>query len=541
MNLVKRCIIATLAISLLALVFSCDNNAPHVHTFSEKWTSDSTHHWHAPTCDDTKEVDGKEEHKFGEGKVTKEATVDAEGEQTYTCTVCGYEKKEVIEKHKHVFSTDWSKDDDYHWHAAECGHTDAEEKIKHTFDDGVVTKEATETEEGEKTYTCTICGKTKTVKTGTSDHKHTYESTVSYDETYHWYKPTCAHTTEMKDKEKHSYDGGVTVEPTCTEDGKTTYKCTKCGYSYSETIPKKGHSFASTWSSDDEYHWHAATCEHSDAVVKEKHTFDSGTVKTEATCVADGTTTYTCSVCSKSVDKNVGKNENNHSGTLSYKYDSYLTKKSYKAQFCSACENFTGKEEGAEEGVEPLTGYWKSEKFENYGYDCIETLSFDDTNKTAVLELYMIYDNKFVMVERQQFIKYELKFAESESEKAQIEFTYEYKEPVRGEDGNTVYGEDGNITYETKTETMVMDVLENGTYNVIICSSTNPDTGIEYKIKHTKVSDNIHTEHKPTSSIEASEYLNIDLNTGEHFIPTNCDENLHEKFRPVRMKSSSSL
>lgn len=103
MNLVRRCIVATLAISLLALVFSCENNALHVHTFSEKWTCDSTHHWHSPTCDDTKEVDGKEEHKFGEGKVTKEATVDAEGEQTYTCTVCGYEKKEVIEKHKHVF------------------------------------------------------------------------------------------------------------------------------------------------------------------------------------------------------------------------------------------------------------------------------------------------------------------------------------------------------------------------------------------------------------------------------------------------------
>lgn len=224
-------------------------------------------------------------------------------------------------------STDWTTDDDYHWHAATCGHEDAEEKVKHSFDDGVVTKEANETEEGEKTYTCSICGKTKTVKTGTSDHKHTYESTVSYDETYHWYKSTCAHTTEMKDKAKHSYDGGVTVEPTCTEDGKTTYKCTECDYSYSDIITKKGHSFASTWSSDDEYHWYAATCEHSDVIVKEKHTFDSGTVKKAATCVEDGTTTYTCSICNKSVDKNIGKDENNHSGTLSYKYDSYLTKK----------------------------------------------------------------------------------------------------------------------------------------------------------------------------------------------------------------------
>ena len=32
------------------------------------------------------------------GKVTKEATTEAEGEKTYTCTVCGATKTEVIEK-----------------------------------------------------------------------------------------------------------------------------------------------------------------------------------------------------------------------------------------------------------------------------------------------------------------------------------------------------------------------------------------------------------------------------------------------------------
>ncbi len=515
MNSVKRLLIAALAISLLVFVFSCENKAPHVHTFSENWTSDSTHHWHIPTCDDTKEVDGKAEHKFGEGKVTKEATVDAEGECTYTCSVCGYEKKEVIEKHKHVFSTEWTSDDNHHWHATECGHTDAEEKIKHTYDEGVVSKEATATEEGEKTYTCTACGKKNIVKTGTSDHVHTYEKELSSDETYHWYKPTCEHTTEIKGKTKHSYGNGVTTDATCTEDGKTTYKCTSCDYSYSVTIPKKGHSFANSWSSDDEYHWHDATCGHSDAETKEKHT-NKVTINTPATCVKGGDATSTCSICNKSVETTIDKNANNHpEESLSWRYDSYLTKKSYKAQFCSACNKFTGKTEYAEEGVEPLTGYWISEEFETYGYKCIETLSFDESAGTAILEVYTIHDGKFVLEGQQEF-KFKLKFTDAESELASIILTYTY-----------TYMEDSTeISVEETTE---MNVLDGDAYNVIVASFTNPDTGVKYNIKHTKVSNNVHTTHK-MKSIDSSGYLNIDVYTSCHYVPTNCDEDLHMEF-----------
>ncbi len=193
---------------------------PHVHTFSDNWTSNEESHWHTADCGDTDEVRGKEAHKFGEGKVKTEATVEAEGEKIYTCTVCGYEKKQVIEKHKHTFATDYSSDDDFHWYESTCGHKDAETKIEHSFDDVKVTKEATETEEGEKVYTCNFCGKVLTVKTGTSTHTHTYETSLSYDNEFHWYKPTCEHATEIKDKNKHTLvEAGTTVNATCTTDG----------------------------------------------------------------------------------------------------------------------------------------------------------------------------------------------------------------------------------------------------------------------------------------------------------------------------------
>lgn len=43
-------------------------------------------------------IEKTEDHVWDEGKVTKEATVEADGEKTYTCTICGKKKTEVITK-----------------------------------------------------------------------------------------------------------------------------------------------------------------------------------------------------------------------------------------------------------------------------------------------------------------------------------------------------------------------------------------------------------------------------------------------------------
>ena len=48
--------------------------------------------------------------------------------------------------HEHTYSTDWSHDADYHWHAATCGHTMVSEKSEHTWNGD----------------TCAVCGRTKT-------------------------------------------------------------------------------------------------------------------------------------------------------------------------------------------------------------------------------------------------------------------------------------------------------------------------------------------------------------------------------------------
>ena len=64
---------------------------------------DATHHWDECAC---KDVQNKELHKYGDWKVTKEATQTAKGEKEHTCTVCGYTEKVEIPKRTTVASGD---------------------------------------------------------------------------------------------------------------------------------------------------------------------------------------------------------------------------------------------------------------------------------------------------------------------------------------------------------------------------------------------------------------------------------------------------
>ena len=55
---------------------------------------DADGHW--DECAGCKDVQNKEPHKYGDWKVTKEATQTAKGEKEHTCTVCGYTEKAEI-------------------------------------------------------------------------------------------------------------------------------------------------------------------------------------------------------------------------------------------------------------------------------------------------------------------------------------------------------------------------------------------------------------------------------------------------------------
>ena len=81
----------------------------------------------------------------------------------------------------------------------------------HTWDNGTVTTEPTETTPGVRTFTCAVCGQTKTeVIPATGPHTHVWD------------------------------EGTVTVAPTETTPGVRTYTCTVCGQTRTEIIPATG-------------------------------------------------------------------------------------------------------------------------------------------------------------------------------------------------------------------------------------------------------------------------------------------------------------
>ena len=112
-------------------------------------------------------------HTYDSGKITKAATCTANGVKTYTCTVCGETKTETIKAIGHKAVTDKAlaatctkAGKTAGSHCSVCNTVITAQKAVpatgHSYDAGKVTKPATATTTGVKTYTCTICGATKT-------------------------------------------------------------------------------------------------------------------------------------------------------------------------------------------------------------------------------------------------------------------------------------------------------------------------------------------------------------------------------------------
>ncbi len=161
-------LIAILCACTLVVFCACDNvkEQPHEHAFSADWSSDEQFHWHICTGEACTEISEKANHTWNDGEITTPATETADGVKTYTCTVCNATKTESIDKltHTHTFDeTTWTSNNEGHWHAATCEHTtETIAFAEHTWDDGEITTPATETADGVKTYTCTVCNATKT-------------------------------------------------------------------------------------------------------------------------------------------------------------------------------------------------------------------------------------------------------------------------------------------------------------------------------------------------------------------------------------------
>ena len=133
-----------------------------------------------------------------------------------------------------------------------CGEVIATEVIPatgaHTWDNGTVTTEPTETTPGVRTFTCAVCSQTKTeVIPATGAHTFVFTKNVAPSCTeagYDLYTCRDCGATEKRNSKPalgHKWDSGtVTTEPTEKDPGTMTYTCTVCGQTRTEIIPATG-------------------------------------------------------------------------------------------------------------------------------------------------------------------------------------------------------------------------------------------------------------------------------------------------------------
>ena len=244
--LVMSLVLAVLMLAAGVLFAACNEGEEeppaHTHTWSTEWSGDEDSHWHACTGEGCTAIADEALHTWDEGEVTTPATYDAAGVRTYTCEVCGREREEAIAQLEHTYATEWTYDDDNHWHACtDEGYEDLKADVAaHDWDSGEVTTPATFEAPGVRTHTCTVCDATKTEDI--AQLEHAFSDEWSYTTTHHWH--ACIdegydlplgdnnYAFLRKDEAYHSFGEGV-----LSEDGTyKTYTCEDCGYSKTSQI-----------------------------------------------------------------------------------------------------------------------------------------------------------------------------------------------------------------------------------------------------------------------------------------------------------------
>ena len=207
----------------------------------------------------------KTDHIWDSGKITKTATCKESGTKTYTCTSCNTTKTEEIPATGNHQNTELRNvkeatcaqegytGDTY---CKDCGEKlssgETIAKTDHIWDSGRITKPATDTESGIKTYTCINCNTTRTEEIpATGEHPNTEirgaKSATCLEEGYtgDTYCKDCGiklSSGTVIPKTGHIWDEGtVTKAATCTEKGIRTYTCSVCESTKIEEIPSTGH------------------------------------------------------------------------------------------------------------------------------------------------------------------------------------------------------------------------------------------------------------------------------------------------------------
>ena len=278
-------------------------------------------------------------------RITKQATCTTPGTMLYTCTDNDDSYEKTIPATGHLHTELRNVKQATCAHAGYTGDTyckDCNTKLSsgktiakkaHTWDAGKITKKATCTVNGTKTYTCTSCKTTKTSNIAATGHTKELRNVKT---------ATCAHAGYTGDtyckkcnkklatgktiaQKAHTWNKGVvTTAATCTKKGVRTYTCTVCKGTRKAAIAATGHRNKVLKNA------RQATCAHAGytgdtyckdcnaklssgkTIAKKAHTWDAGKVTKKATCTVKGTKTYTCKICKATKTSSIAATGHRH-------------------------------------------------------------------------------------------------------------------------------------------------------------------------------------------------------------------------------------
>lgn len=213
------------------------------HNWSGEWTKDNYNHWHV--CSICKGKNDVSAHTYDQ-KVAEEsykasdATCTSQALYHWSCA-CGAEGADTFESgaknpdnHSGALGN-WQSDENNHWKEYPCCHVHAD-KAPHNWDTGVIKKQPTCTTAGEKTFTCTVCNRTKTETVSATGHS--WSSELTSDATHHWHDCGNANCDVTKNSAKDDYGPHSGGTANCTQQA----VCTICGTAYGD-LDANGHDW----------------------------------------------------------------------------------------------------------------------------------------------------------------------------------------------------------------------------------------------------------------------------------------------------------
>ena len=228
-------------------------------------------------------------HVWNDGEITTAATCTQDGVKTFTCTLCGETRTEVVGSSGHVASETFENSDpEGHYHVCSVCGEKTDDIQAHAFEDGEVIKQPSATEEGLQKIVCSVCGYESTKVLSPETHTHVFDREVA-DAKYLVSEATCTakavyykscvcgetgtETFEYGEYAAHTLVKTDRVEPTCIENGTEAYwTCSACGKLFSDengtteigepvAIPATGeHEYVGEWQKNETGHWKVCEC-----------------------------------------------------------------------------------------------------------------------------------------------------------------------------------------------------------------------------------------------------------------------------------------